>query len=493
MDKTTTVGHEPQIRRNLGIGSLVAGACFLFDPYVGMFDLLPDCVGYLLLAYGMTQLADLNDRLDEARRSARWLALVGLGRLVAMFLAYGFVSPGEQPVFMLLTLFGLGVVETILVIPMLKNLSAGLLYLGSRHDGTAVFDRGSHRPRPHLRTITERYTTLSMGFFILRQAFVILPETTVLTHEMGGAVAGKDSVLYEFVGFFRLMGETAALAVGIAWLVMTVSFVRKLKQDKPFFENLTQLYRTQVLPRQDLFAMRAIKASLTAFVVAMLLTLDVYMEGVNILPDFLVALCLVVSVLLIRHYAGWNIPALVATTAYGLLATLTWILQFKYLTLEDTRDIHLDDELHARWVVMAVLICLTSIAFLLSVFLVLRSVYRLACQYTGVRTLHEGSTYAAERTQAIHRQMKRKLIAVGVLSGVTVLSTLVHWVLVPFMPNLVTMGDPSTSEVVGIRLYELLRDGYWFFDICFGFALFGVSIHATGEVRDQMEYCSRMQ
>ena len=33
----------------LGLGCIVAGAVFLFDPFVGVFDLLPDIIGYLLI------------------------------------------------------------------------------------------------------------------------------------------------------------------------------------------------------------------------------------------------------------------------------------------------------------------------------------------------------------------------------------------------------------------------------------------------------------
>ena len=43
----------------LGLGLVLAGACFLFDPFVSIFDILPDFVGYLLIAAGLYRLGDL--------------------------------------------------------------------------------------------------------------------------------------------------------------------------------------------------------------------------------------------------------------------------------------------------------------------------------------------------------------------------------------------------------------------------------------------------
>ena len=73
----------------LGLGLVLAGACFLFDPFVSIFDILPDFVGYLLIAAGLYRLGDLDDRLADAARLSRRLAWLGLARVLAMVLAFG--------------------------------------------------------------------------------------------------------------------------------------------------------------------------------------------------------------------------------------------------------------------------------------------------------------------------------------------------------------------------------------------------------------------
>ena len=49
--------HKKKLTRYLGLSYIVAGACFLFEPYIGIIDLLPDCLGYLFLFLGLYRFA----------------------------------------------------------------------------------------------------------------------------------------------------------------------------------------------------------------------------------------------------------------------------------------------------------------------------------------------------------------------------------------------------------------------------------------------------
>ncbi len=472
----------------MGLGLIIAGACFLFDPYIGVFDILPDSLGYLFISLGLARIADLDDRLGDALRSCRRLALVALARIIAVVLAYGLVSPAEQPVFILLALFSLGVLDVLLFVPFFRQLSGGLIYLGSRTAATAIFDRQSRRSRPHMRTLTERYTTFSILAFLIREAAAILPEATVLTHERGGVMFGEGSVLYEFVGLFRLVGIAVSLVVGIIWLGFTVRFVRRLLGDTDFLDSIGEKYRSEVLPRADLFATRAVRAALVSFSAAALLGLDFFAEGVNLIPDTLAAALLCLSVLFLRRYIGRGLPALLASVAWGLAATLTWVLQLRYFSILDLPDIHRSEELYVRWQLLMIAELMTAALFALALALTLRAIWRLAKAYTGVRALSERETYAAERSGAIHRRLRRKLLTVAVLGGLTAVSTLVWWGVTPQMPDIVTAVKPGPGEVLGIMLYETLRDAYWFFDGLIGILYFAFSVHLASEISEQMEY-----
>lgn len=491
-----------RLRKYLGISLFAAGAVFLFDPFISVMDLLPDALGYLLMLLGLSRLADLDERLSEACKGLRYLALIGVARLVSLFLTFGLVSPTEQPVFVLLILFTLGVLDCIILIPMWKNFCGGILYLGSRHDATVMFDREGRKGRIRVRNTVERYTACTVIFFVLREVLAILPEVTVLSHEKGGVEVGDATRFYDFVGLYRIVGGGISLILGVIWLVMTVRFIRKLKSDTPFFETLAHKYRTEVLSRGDLFARRAVRGSLLCLLVASVLALDVYLDHVNILPDILAALFLILSVVILRPYAGKNVPALLAASGFGVISAVSWYLQVSgYFTQGDFAYILRSDEIHQRWQNVLSLESLSAALLVVAVVFILRGLNTMVKRHTGVRVFRDGpaSTYAAERTEAIHALIRKKLILVGVMAGLTALSTLLWWGVIPTIPALdmtVTGGSAQTQNTVDTLLamsYQFLSEGYRFVDLIVGALWIGAIGSAIGEISEQMEYASMMK
>ncbi len=509
--------NRPPVRkpgRTLGLGCLIAGACFLFDPYIGIFDVLPDCIGYLLFALGLSRLSDMDDRLADAARGTRRLALLGVARLLALVLAFGLMSPGEQPVFMLLALFSLAVLDLIVFLPMWNSLSGGLTYLGARCDATALLDRTRRHPNPrdakgdlHRRNLTERYTAASVRFFILKEALAVLPELTVLTSERGGVEIGEGSRLYEFVGLFRGVALIIGLVIGTIWLIQTIGFVRRILADKPCMERFYHKYTTEVLVQQDLFARRAVKASFVCLAAAAFLTVDFHMTleagngleaNLNLIPDLPAAVLLFMSLMFVRRYARDCKAPLIATAAYGGLSVMTWLASWKYVTLEEVlkKDSYRGltaEEVATRADRMLLLQTVTALVFAVAVWLTLRTLYALARRYTGVAALHDGSSYAEERTSAIHGVIRRQLIAVAVVAVLCALSTVVQWGAIPALPELASVPDPTALDHIIETIYNFVRDGYYVIDIGLGLLLGALCIRVGSEVCEQMEYRAMME
>ena len=466
--------------RNMGIGCLVAGALFLFDPFVGVFDFLPDAIGYFLLAQGFYFLADLDDRLAEARHAALRLSLLGLARLVAMVLTFAFVSASEQPVFILLTVFSLGVLDLIVVLPMWRHVGNGLTYLGSRTGATAILTatRGS-------RSRCEHYVALTAVYFVLREVLAVLPELTVLTHESGGAEVSVGS-LYQQVGTIRIATCAVSLALGIAWLFLTVNFVRKIRADKSFMFSLREKYQAEVAVRHDLFAMRAVKASMTALAASAILSVDLYIEGVSMLPDPLAAVCMILSMLSLRHYTkGKHRLPLAASAIYGIFATVSWGMQLRYLGFNDLTD---ETLLASRLSTVKTVQTVTSALFVVAFLLILRCLYDLVRRYTGVRPLHDSATVSAARTESIHHHIRRKLLWVGAFAVVSALSALVLWTVAPTMEAVNPLVRPETGGVIALMFYDFLREAYWMVDLAIGVVFVILTIHAGNEISEQMDY-----
>ena len=495
--------RRKKLTRYLGLSYILAGACFLFEPYIGVMDILPDAIGYLFLFLGLYRLADLDERLGEALKGARNLALVGIARWVAMFLALGFVSPAEQPVFMLLVLFSLAVLDCIVLIPMWKHICGGLLYMGSRYDAIAMFDRRKAGGKQGTYNAVEKYTAASTVFFVLHEALAVLPELTVLTHEKGGAELGQGTHYYDYVGFFRGVGILGSLALGIVWLILTVRFIRKLKGDKPFFAKLADKYTAEILGRHDMWAMRAVRASMICLITAAVLSLDFYLDGVNILPDFLAAALLFLSVWFIRPYMGKNPLLLTVVGLFGAVSVIPWVMQInKYFRWSDTADVFRLDDTYARWQNALLWQALAALLFVLTVALLLKILYTMVKRYTGVRVFRESSTYAEERTESIHRHIRKKLITVMVCAVIVALSTLLYWWAVPHLVDmdlvsrLVPHGSANTVNAVDTvvtTVIQMLTDGYWFIDLCLGGVLIATAVSATSEISEQMEYSLMMK
>ena len=487
--------HAPRrkparLGKYLGISLFTAGAVCLFDPFISVLDLLPDALGYLLMLLGLYRLADLDDRLMEAAKGLRYLALIGVVRFLSLFLAFGLVSPTEQPVFILLILFTLGVLDCIVFIPMWKNFCGGILYLGARNNATTMFDRRGLRGRTRIYNAVERYTAFTTAFFVLRELLVILPEVSVLSHEKGGVEVGEATQFYDFVGLYRMVGVSVSLILGIVWLILTIRFIRKLKSDTPFFEALTEKYRTEVLTRGDLFARRAVKRGLVCLLTAAVFCLDLYLDGVSLLPDALAAVFLILAVVFLRPYAGKDLPALVSAVAYGVVSAVGWILLLVRSDADELTGIPFSDPVHgALQTVSAVLLTVT-------VLLVLRSLLTLAKRYTGVRSFRDDDAYNSGRTQSIHLLIGKKLKAVAALCVVTALSSLYFWLILPAMPT--WTPDPAlalASKALYSFLntaYQIITDGYWFIDLALGGFWIASIGAAAGEIAEQMEYSAMM-
>ena len=77
-------------QRKQGWGLLFAACCFLWNPVIGVTDILPDAVGYLLLMLGLSALADLDrsEQLLDAQKAFRAMLWVSLGQIAAELLVH---------------------------------------------------------------------------------------------------------------------------------------------------------------------------------------------------------------------------------------------------------------------------------------------------------------------------------------------------------------------------------------------------------------------
>ena len=126
----------------LGLGCIVAGAVFLFDPFVGVFDLLPDIIGYLLILRGLRRLALLRDTLTRLSACSGGLSCWQPSGFSAIPFIFGLTSSSEQPVEQLLVVFTLAILDCIVLFSGMARNRAGIdtACFSARRAGSSQID-----------------------------------------------------------------------------------------------------------------------------------------------------------------------------------------------------------------------------------------------------------------------------------------------------------------------------------------------------------------
>ena len=335
-----------KVKKNLGIGQILLSAVFLFNPEVSVIDPLPDFIGYLLLAAGLMMFADLNETLAAARKLFFILAAVSGAQFLSVFVLFGIRVAIAREMDFLLFPFCFGTVSVILAIPAFKFLFDGLLYLGTRYDGTAVFrgnDRESAKPR-RSRSATDRLRVLTYGFLIAKTAMMILPEFAVLSaydRDLGAVDWSR------FLPLFRIGAILVMLPVGIVWLCRYIGYFRAVRDDREFIDILTEKYRSEVLPKESVFVLRTVFGAFLLLGCAAVFSMDFYLNRYNVLPDFVAGICIFLAVLLMRKYLAKPKLLLAGSAVYTVVSAAEWILYTLFVRSSHYRDIYVDIRLMA--------------------------------------------------------------------------------------------------------------------------------------------------
>ncbi len=429
--------NTKKISPTLGLGFVIAGAIFLISPMLAVVDILPDFIGYALILKGIYCLSDMNEQIADSARLLRRLLILSLVRLGLVFFIFGMASETEQPTLQLLCSFVLAVLDCMAVIPAWKSLGGGLIYLGTRLEGRAVFDKrypGSHkRIYENSKTLTEKTFSFTVFFLVAREVLSVLPEFAVLSHEMGGADVGNRTAVYEYIGLMRGICATLVVILGLIWLVKFIRYIHHLMGDRPFLDNLIHKYETEVLSRPELFARRGVKRALIFLCVGIILTADLFLDDVCITPDCLFGVFAIIALLLLRKHVKspmWTV-AMTASVAYIPLCAGEWFLQMTYFTMSDGVWAYRNDEVYAQWINMNLVRAVTLLSGLLLFFLLVKVLMEAVNKYTGFSVTAHDCANPGARVKEVHRDLHRRLwISLGFFT-VASLASMVYMLTLP--------------------------------------------------------------
>ena len=83
--------------KSMGFGMVLAGFILLFNPMIHVIDLIPDVIGFLLIAVGLTKTSFFVSRIDDARRLFWKLVIIeGIKLPSFLMIPYGSMVPHQR-------------------------------------------------------------------------------------------------------------------------------------------------------------------------------------------------------------------------------------------------------------------------------------------------------------------------------------------------------------------------------------------------------------
>lgn len=470
-------------------GLICASLLFFFNPNVQLVDILPDLFGYILLVAGLYYLADLNESIGEARARFIKMIPVGIAKLIVFLMVFGgLVSPQEQSTFVLVAVLSFGVIELLILVPATRALFAGLMQLATKFGSEAIFAtkpkkipeepaKGFKKPsqkrafekkvariryrNSRLRCALEKLQTLTLLFLFLKPLVALLPEFSALS-----GTEYNDGLVnyYGFITLFRGFGFIVLLPFAIVWLCKTWKFLGKLRRDTAFGEACLAQYRSEVLPKTDLFAQRAIKSALSLIALGMLFSLDFYIEYYNIIPDVLCAVFVIIGVCLLRKYINGYKPVLFIAAGYGLVTLAANALTVWFNTQYYFNAIYKNASAELVFYGEGIATVLENLLFLWMLWKLMKLMEQMIVRYSGFSVTSDRAPGASERISRVHLNLKKTLYQF--------------------------FGFGALMAVTGV-LYEFLKPTVpyiWMVDFAVAIVYIYLFYRSTWEIREQVEY-----
>ncbi len=295
-------------------GFFTAAAFFLFNPNINIIDVLPDCIGYLLIIFGIRRLGDLVPHFAEAQAAFRrlfWLSLIKMPAfMITMNLLAG--NGSERPLYTVVAL-AFGVIELIFLFPAIRELFAGMDYLGERY--------GARAPIGPRAAKACRACYIALG---AKPILAFLPEMSLISMSDYITSASTDPARFRphLTVLFCLIG----LGFGIYFLIAFLPFCRELRQDTETKDILASLAAGQAAPLRGSDCIHRIGLAMSLAVGGVSCMLNLHFDGINYLPNTLGFLCFTVMAIVLLPLAKRAIPVLVCALA-GAGASLVAYLQ----------------------------------------------------------------------------------------------------------------------------------------------------------------------
>lgn len=304
---------------------IAVGALFLWNPLYGLYDFLPDFIGYALILSALSIPRILGESFDDASGDFYklfWISVIktvvslGLPILGDSASTLALLSDGIM-VFLYISLFaGL---EGYFMFRAFRRLFSGLEHL-------SPFDKKGTMIKK-----SAGVQKLTLFFVIMRNLAAAFPELTSLT-----ATNSSSVNLYEYDSSkmhlaLLILSVVYAALLGIGWLISFIPYILSLRSDRELCSCLKEACDREIVALPGFFLRRRTKTAFNLFAAALIFFADVHFYYYDVLPDF-IGFALIFAGLCIISKHLFCVKSMTAACVLGLISLVCFVFETYAIT-----------------------------------------------------------------------------------------------------------------------------------------------------------------
>ena len=313
-------------RKNLGIGLMAIGLFFLVNPTVSIVDIIPDFIGYMLLAAGVDMLGDMEDHFASARKSFVLLAVIsGLKTLCCAIL------PFIDGTFVILLAFVFAVGEAVLFIPAVTNLIGGFRYYGLRYEADSCYGYALKKKNGKRRS-SGAVLTFAIIAFIVRAVGYVVPELPAMfANSQLGIINAYEIDWTVYIPVFYVLFGIVSFAVSLPQAIQFRRYIKGIEKDEKLISTLEAMYEEHIAPDKGHFAEKKTAAVWVLTVIAAVFCFNIYLDYVNWLPGGVAGIFFAVAALNMKSFSKSAVPAAICGFLWVIPSAVEVIMQAIYV------------------------------------------------------------------------------------------------------------------------------------------------------------------
>ena len=362
-------------KNNISYGLLAFAFVFLFNPCVSVIDPLPDVIGYIILSAALSKISMLSETLYDAKRAFERLVIIDSAKILSLLWIFGAEAVSERSISLLLWSFIFGALEIVFAIPAYLKLFEGFSYMGNFYPNTSIHQgKGKRRV-----SYTDFVKGFSVFFVIFKAVFTCLPETAAIYDE-----SSPFRNIYRYIGVMRGLCIIPVLIVGIAWLVSMIRYFNRISRDKAFVDAVNNEYSQKKLTKIGAFVIKDVRIASVFMVIASVLSIDLTLDGINILPDILVIVFLGISLFYFSKATRIKKPFVIVSFAlFSIAAMLEDFIRYYFADNFYYNAIEKNHEAFTVYLLTVIAVAVEGLMLVLVYFSVARALRSVVSEHTG--------------------------------------------------------------------------------------------------------------